>query len=384
MMDKGGIVYETFCERYIVLTSIPLALFLILYFSNWIIVLAFALYYVYVYFIYFYTNSIYSKMYFKNEKKQIRLFPDENSSISIFLNNDSIMPIANGKLNFTVDHGLSVEWVNQFNESINELNHTICLDLKPLSHAQVNISIKALKRGIYTFRNISFVAREYFGSSTVYIPSLKKLKTEIIVYPMKMPIRNLTMLTQQWNGYNHTKYSNQLDETSVIGIKRYEKEPFRHIHWKATAKLQTIQAKQFQPIMNKEYTIVVSISDKNGMVLHPDAEIIMSYAVYLCEYLTKHSFTYELFIDYMYQGKICHLKIGQEVNQLGRLLENLARINDSLSFIQHEVFMKQVLLNKEPENHLLHLTATNAPIKLYRLPYFSIGKEGEVKRIGGY
>ncbi len=49
------------------------------------------------------------------------------------------------------------------------------------------------------------------------------------------------------------------DETSIIGVKRYERESFRSIHWKASAKMQELQAKQYEPVKNYSWTICLSL-----------------------------------------------------------------------------------------------------------------------------
>ncbi len=95
----------------------------------------------------------------------------------------------------------------------------------------------------------------------VHLPTIDKLHTEIIVYPH---VTGLQEIHQLVIGDYRTNFSYFHDESSIVGIKKYERESFRNIHWKASAKMQSLQAKQYETIKNYSWTISLYLSADRG------------------------------------------------------------------------------------------------------------------------
>ena len=101
---------------------------------------------------------------------------------------------------------------------------------------------------MFQIEQFECVLKDPFHLLTVHLPVFDKLRTEIIVYPSPKEVAGLQELQQLLNGSYRTNFSFYNDETSIIGVKRYERESFRSIHWKASAKMQQLQAKQYEPV----------------------------------------------------------------------------------------------------------------------------------------
>ena len=99
---------------------------------------------------------------------------------------------------------------------------------------------------MFQIEQFECVLKDPFHLLTVHLPVFDKLRTEIIVYPSPKEVAGLQELQQLLNGFYRTNFS--FYETSIIGVKRYERESFRSIHWKASAKMQQLQAKQYEPV----------------------------------------------------------------------------------------------------------------------------------------
>ena len=110
------------------------------------------------------------------------------------------------------------------------------------------LTLTATKRGVFQIEQFECVLKDPFHLLTVHLPVFDKLRTEIIVYPSPKEVAGLQELQQLLNGFYRTNFSFYNDETSIIGVKRYERESFRSIHWKASAKMQQLQAKQYEPV----------------------------------------------------------------------------------------------------------------------------------------
>ncbi len=135
------------------------------------------------------------------------------------------------------------------------------------------------------------------------------------------------------------------DETAVVGIKPYEKESFRQIHWKATAKMQSMYDKHYQPITNKRYTILLYITEpKEG---------------------------------------VFKLPLNTCINHLQMTLEKLAIIQNDLPFMRENYFLSIAKETLDQSHEMIYINGEQPPNINAGTSYLYMGEEGELRRVGG-
>lgn len=380
---EGTPVYTFWFDSYFIKLFLPIAMILLVYIPYKPVMIIVVIYLIYALYIHLYTKSVAKHVHINRDKRSIRLFQEEMDELEIEIHNDAHMTIAHGKLDFMLNKNIELIEPDLFQNHLNPSRYTMNFEQKKKTVYTIKNRFKAKARGVYYIEDLNLIIHDLFGSSLVHFPPLAKGSTEIIVYPQQLEVKNLSILSLSRIGEEEVSHSYLSDETSVVGIKPYEKESFRHVHWKATAKMQTMYAKQYQFITNKRYTILLCVTDRKGMTIHEWGEKLISYTAFLSCYLTEKKFFYEIYVNYMNKEGIFKLPLSTGVNHLQRTLEALAQIQDGIQFIREENFISIANANMDPSTEMVYINGDLPPLSNSQTSYFYIGVEGELRRIGG-
>lgn len=384
MKGREGVPIYTFLfDSYFLRLFLPIAIILVVYISYLPLTILIVIYFLYTSYVYFYTKRIARQVYINREKKNIRLFINEMDELMIEIHNDAPVTIDHGKLYFVLHKNIDIMESDFFQRSLNDTRYTVNFEQKGKTITRINIPFKAKARGVYSIEDLELIIHDLFGSSTVHFPPINHGDTEIVVYPQQLEVRNLSILHLNRIGEEEVPYSFLSDETSVIGIKPYEKESFRQVHWKATAKMQSMYAKQYQPITSKRYTIMLYITEPKGITIHPMGEKLISYTAFLCSYLISKGLSYELYVNYSTKEGVFKQPLHTGIDHLQRTLDKLARLQDDLHFIREDYFVSIANTNMDYANERIYINGEQPPRMNEGASYFYIGAEGELRRIGG-
>ena len=100
------------------------------------------------------------------------------------------------------------------------------------------------------------------------------------------------------------------DETKVMGVKSYENEDFRSIHWSATAKTGTIIAKKYERTQCDKYAIYLNLQNKSGVSLRNDIEELIELTAGICKQLLMQNCSFEVWINSVKDNGLLHIKMG--------------------------------------------------------------------------
>lgn len=201
------------------------------------------------------------------------------------------------------------------------------------------------------------------------------------MYPSPKEVAGLQELQQLLTGSYRTNFSFYNDETSIIGVKRYERESFRSIHWKASAKMQELQAKQYEPVKNYSWTICLSLAADRGFGWKDNVEDLISFATYICQYATKQQIPFELFISVLAEGGALHLSLYEGQTQYAKALEELARISDDSTLLPKQGFLHYVTRKRERSSTMIYIGLQKNELPLLSQPTFLINSEGMVESV---
>ncbi len=118
--------------------------------------------------------------------------------------------------------------------------------------------IEPTQRGDYFFKDVDLEIGDFFGAHK------KRAKIEaqhrLVVYPKVYPLKNLIHLEENPQGEVSVKRWIIPDPMDVVGARRYSgREPFNMIDWKATAKTNDLQVKQYDFHADPAIMILLSL-----------------------------------------------------------------------------------------------------------------------------
>ncbi|GAB6512822.1 DUF58 domain-containing protein [Bacillus cereus] len=376
MNGQRVVTVPLFFQLHIIQLTVPGAILFTFFMPQRIIMFLFFSYYLFAIFIYKYVAYIEKKFEVINEKQTTRLFPDESGKFFIHLKNGANIPLVNGVCYFHLDSSL-IQHKDQGIERISKTLFSFPFSQPAHSAQKWDLTLTATKRGVFQIEQFECVLKDPFHLLNVHLPVFDKLKTEIIVYPSPKEVAGLQELQQLLTGSYRTNFSFYTDE----GVKRYERESFRSIHWKASAKMQKLQAKQFEPVKNYSWTICLSLAADRGFGWKDNVEDLISFATYICQYATKYHIPFELFISVLAEGGALHLSLHEGQTQYAKALEELARISDDSTLLPKQGFLHYVTRKRERSSTMIYIGLQKNELPLLSQPTFLINSEGMVESV---
>ncbi|WP_404451396.1 DUF58 domain-containing protein [Virgibacillus necropolis] len=285
---------------------------------------------VYMFLIHLYDKGIGKKLVLENNRRSIRMFEGEEMDLEIVMKNQSFLPLFNGYLSFTTDEKVNSERFVRFNRKQKNHYHVPLL-LMGKREALIPISLKAVERGVVRLKDIQFYVPHIMNFEQVILSYKKFYQTEILVYPKLIPVSGIEEFPYNNFGNQVTQFSPFEDLLSPVGTRDYEPtDPFHRIHWKASAKNQTLQTKVYERNRNISWTIIVNIAESSplgNVYLSPQVEKYLSQAAYMCQAITKQGYPIELYVNATRIGsRPFYLESESGREHLKKALELLTRI----------------------------------------------------------
>ncbi len=182
------------------------------------------------------------KLTIKRRLTSARLFPDEETTISLTVENnkklsvfltwiqplppgiEQVIPLEDGFPGAAYGYQ-TVGWHSQMTDSF---------------------SIKALKRGYYRLPTLRLQSRDVFG--LFFRESQLVEQQRIFVYPRLLPMQNIKLTPADLIGLQKDSRPFLPDPIMFVGLREYTPEmPARFIHWKASAHKGQLLAKIIEP-----------------------------------------------------------------------------------------------------------------------------------------
>jgi uncharacterized protein (DUF58 family) len=217
--------------------------------------------------------------------------------------------------------------------------------------------LPCLKRGYYPLGPTIISSGDIFG---LYSRSLRTaLEDHIIVYPKIYPVGHLRIPSQQPTGEARSEYRIFQDPTRPVGVRDYQHgDSLRHVHWKASARLQALQVKVFEPTTSFKVALFLSVDSftRNGSFSEDEFELGISVAASLARHVIEQGSPAGVFVNTrrVDSGQAVSIAPSGSRDQLTAILEALAKVTASSSD-PFELFL-------EKEQKVLHAGTTVALI----------------------
>ncbi len=276
----------------------------------------------------FWSHYSLRNVYYERLLSESRTFQGENVQLTIRVSNNKLLPLAWLDINDKLPTELPI--LIAANEESLKSTPIISIALSGYKRASWHYHINCNKRGYYKFGPVSLHSGDIFGfyPRSVIIPD----SDHLIVYPRIFSLDNLELPTHQPLGELKAQYRIFQDPTRTIGVREYiPGDPFNHINWKATARHQQLQVKEFEPsttLQNIIWLGVDSFAGNEKKEPHNDFEWAISTVASIANYLINNGSALGFFTNTdLAQSKIpITLMPGTSPQHMINILEILAKI----------------------------------------------------------
>jgi uncharacterized protein (DUF58 family) len=207
----------------------------------------------------------------------------------------------------------------------------IVASVRPLEQVVWNIPVRCQRRGYHAIGPITLRASDPFG----FFATRRTVAASdmILIYPRLRPLG--AYLSAPAAPLGDTRQVRQLltDPTRIVGTRDYRPDdPFRLIHWKATARLGSLQVRLTEPATTQQMAVFLNIDTFEhyweGLDLAM-AEHAIEVAAAIAAWCDAERYPVGLYAHGVVAGSDQPLRVspGRGPTQLQNVLEGLARIS---------------------------------------------------------
>ena len=294
----------------------------------------------------FWSRYSLSHVYYERLLSEQRAFPGEEVELIVRVSNRKLLPLAWLEINDGLP--LQLPAVNLASGELSEGTLKNSISLLWYRRASWRYSLRCMKRGYYTLGPATLYSGDIFGFYPRSVVSVEV--SRLIVYPKIFPLAGLDLPPIQPLGEMQTSYRIFQDPTRAIGVRSYIRgDPFKHIHWKASARHQHLQVKLFEPSTTLQAILWLAVDSfdngEQGDGLE-DFELAVSMMASLANYFIEHGYPVGMFANTCLLGSDMSIRVlpGVSHDHLINILEILAKV--TLSSIEP----LETLLSQERSN----------------------------------
>ncbi len=198
------------------------------------------------------------------------------------------------------------------------------------------------KRGYYTLGPVVITSGDMFG---FYRRSTTELQEEhIVVYPRIFPVAEMIIPPLHPMGDSAAERRIFADPSRIIGVREYDpRDSLKHVHWKATARHQSLLVKVFEPTTTLKVALFLSVDSFHNDATHDPAgfELGISAAASIANRVIQQGSAAGLFVNTMMAdtGRPARIPPGRDNSRLMNILEALAKVTTSFG-IPFEDFLQ--------------------------------------------
>ena len=308
---------------------------------------------VFSYINFIYEKNLGNKLHLINSKQQKCTFQQEETEWVITFRNSGF-PIIGGTLTIIFDKTVEPMKKAQL-ESINSYHVKVPFSIGFNQEVSIKIPLIAKKRGLTKIRAIEMVIPQIFGFDKTILEYNEPFLQEILVYSKSRVVGNIDVLESMKMGDVSVKQSLYFDYLAPVGSRDYTStDSFKQINWKATAKMQKLQTKVFEPIADSGLHLTLNIVNNHSVIA--DFEEQIEYLTFVIYYLEKLKIPYSISINFRSQGSLpfYYLPKGLGKTQLQTALKLLAVVDQLFLPYSFEKMMGYYLKHLNTQPYILH------------------------------
>ncbi|MGG3466474.1 DUF58 domain-containing protein [Neobacillus pocheonensis] len=283
----------------------------------------------------FYLKQVGDLLFVENLAEKKRFFINEKGNWVITFRNEGF-PILKGEIKVYFDHFVAPEG-DHIESTLSVYQITVPLSIYTKQTKQFKLSFSAKMRGIAKIRKLEIHIPSLLGFGETILESKYFLNQQAIVYPERIPVKGLKDYLSNLQGTNVVPYSVYKDPLGPVGTREYvPTDSFNHIHWKASAKHQSLQTKIYEAISERGWTIAINVSD--GHSITGNLERLLSCITEFAYFALEQKIPYSVCINVRTAGNtpFLFLSKGEGKEHLQKVLETLASISTQNSSLPYD------------------------------------------------
>ncbi len=261
-----------------------------------------------------------------------RLYPGDETELLVEITNAKPMPLPWLRIDDGVPKGITLATSHLSGSERSRLNLVNVLGMRWYERVTRRYKLHANQRGAWRFGPARLRSGDIFGFNIQHRND--ENSDEILIYPRVLPVITHALPANHPLGDRRSRRRVMDDPLRIMSVRDYAiGDNFRHIHWKATARRQTLQTKLFEPSASVPVAIFLNINTDvtPAYGYNPEVrEFAISAAASLAQHLWKEGKTVGLICNASATGTAHHVRVqpanGQD--QLQSMLSALARIDD--------------------------------------------------------
>ncbi len=202
--------------------------------------------------------------------------------------------------------------------------------VRPFERVTWHVRLSCDRRGYHVFGPAMLRAGDPFGFFTTRRTTEKS--DAIVVYPKIHHIDELFVPPRQPFGETRIARNLLTDPARIVGIRDYRPEdPFRGMHWKATARLMRLQVKVEEPVTAPQLGIFVNLDTFDHYWEGLDVEVAeyaIEIAASIAVWADRQRFATGIYANGIVAGSDQTLRVapGRGQGQVPRILDGLAKL----------------------------------------------------------
>ena len=258
-----------------------------------------------------------------------RAFIGDTLEYSVTLYNDKILPLIWVDIQDAFPDGLDLAGGHLRTAGMEMAQqHKITTSLLPYQRVTWKYTLQCTGRGYHRIGPVRLRSGDIFGfsSSETHFPETDRL----LVYPRVVDLQQLMFPAEHPSGDVRGRRPLFQDTTRFIGHREYRSnDPMKHIDWKASARLQELQTKVFEPVVSLNVLIALNGSTSEFAwqgASHRFFERAVTASASAASFSAGRGYSFGLVSNAVanYSGKWLSVPLGGAPAQLSLVLEALA------------------------------------------------------------
>jgi uncharacterized protein (DUF58 family) len=279
----------------------------------------------------FWNAHVLDRLVFERRTDADRCFAGESLRLTLRMTNKKLLPMPWVRVEDAVAARIQVrDWEAFQSESPGTQIVSFFTALRWYERITWHLTLHCPQRGYYRVGPVTVRAGDPFGffSHRRLLPGEQYLT----VYPRLVPLDDLGLPPRHLLGETNVRRTVITDPTRTIGTREYRPEdPFKAIHWKASARAGSYQTKVHEPTANLQIAIFLNLDTIQRYYEGIDQEHLeraISVAASIAQWADTEKFAVGIFANGLLAQTDQTLRVppGRRDDQFARILEGLARL----------------------------------------------------------
>jgi uncharacterized protein (DUF58 family) len=279
----------------------------------------------------FWNKHVLDRLVFERQTDADRCFAGESLHLTLRMTNKKLLPMPWVRVEDAVAARIRVrDWEAFQSESPGTQIVSFFTALRWYERITWHLTLECPQRGYYRIGPVTIRAGDPFG----FFADRRALPGEqyLTVYPRLVTMEELGLPPRHLLGETNVRRTVITDPTRTIGTRDYRPEdPFKAIHWKASARAGAYQTKVYEPTANLQIAVFLNLDTVTRYYEGVDQEHLeraISVSASIAQWAIAEKFAVGIFANGLLAQTDQMLRIppGRREDQYGRILEGLARL----------------------------------------------------------